>query len=397
MSNDRENQDGEVTELAAQLIGRVSVTPTDDGCQSLIAGHLRDYGFAIEQLPFGEVSNLWARHGSSAPLLVFAGHTDVVPTGPENDWRHPPFGAVIEDGYLHGRGAADMKGSLAAMTIAACRFVAANPDHAGSIGFLLTSDEEGPAVDGTARVVAHLAERGIAIDYCVVGEPTSESTVGDVIKNGRRGSYSATIRVTGKQGHVAYPHLALNPAPAAGRLIEALSATTWDPGNANFPPTSFQVSNIRAGTGATNVIPGEVEILCNFRFSPVSTPDALRTTTERMAAAIDRDFGTHTGISWNLSGMPFETPRGRLLDACRRAVQEVSGTEPRTSTSGGTSDGRFIAPTGAEVIELGPLNRTIHRSDECVRTADLAALAQMHQRLLELLLGDAPNDPINTV
>ncbi len=387
MNNDHANQDDEVTELAARLIGRRSVTPADEGCQALIATLLRTAGFEVEELPFGEVSNLWARRGASGPLLVFAGHTDVVPTGPEDDWQHPPFGAVVEDGHLHGRGAADMKGSLAAMVIAACRFVAANPGHAGSIGFLLTSDEEGPAVDGTARVVAHLAERGTAIDYCVVGEPTSEATVGDVIKNGRRGSYSATIRVAGKQGHVAYPQLALNPAPAAGRLIEALSAATWDPGNANFPPTSFQVSNIRAGTGATNVIPGEVEILCNFRFSPESTPGALRTTTERMAAAVDRDFGTHTGITWNLSGMPFETPGGHLLEACRRAVREVTGTEPRASTSGGTSDGRFIAPTGAEVIELGPLNRTIHRTDECVRTADLAALARIHLRLLELLLG----------
>ncbi len=392
-------EDDEVIDLAARLVRRRSVTPNDDGCQALVADLLGDSGFEIEHMRFGDVSNLWAWHGRGEPVMVFAGHTDVVPTGPEEAWKHAPFDAVIDNGFLHGRGAADMKGSVAAMVVAARRFVARHPNHAGTIAFLLTSDEEGPAVDGTARVVERLVARGTRIDYCVVGEPTSEEIAGDVIKNGRRGSCSATIRILGRQGHVAYPQLALNPVPAAARLVLALSEMQWDTGNANFPPTTFQVSNIRGGTGATNVIPGDIEILCNFRFSPESTPDSLQRETERVAAQIDRRSGTRTELHWCVSGTPFETPRGRLLDSCREAIRRVAGIEPRTSTTGGTSDGRFIAPTGAEVIELGPVNKTIHRTDECVRTADLATLARCHQHILELLFGDQATgtDPINTV
>ncbi len=369
-------------ELAKDLISRASVTPEDAGCQALMQARLRALGFACEDLPFGEVSNFWARRGDSAPLVVFAGHTDVVPTGPLEDWTSDPFTPTVRDGMLYGRGAADMKGSLAAMITACEAFVAAHPDHRGSIGFLITSDEEGPSVNGTVKVVEHLVGAGVSIDMCLVGEPSSSRQLGDVIKNGRRGSLNGKLRVHGKQGHVAYPQLAENPIHLALPALAELAAIEWDRGNDHFPPTSFQISNIHAGTGAENVVPGELEVMFNLRYSTELTDTRIR---ERVHALLDR-HGLRYDIDWRLSGKPFLTPAGELVDAARNAIREVTGIEAELSTSGGTSDGRFIAPTGAQVLELGPLNATIHQVDECVSVESLDRLSRVYTVMLENLL-----------
>lgn len=364
------------------LVRRPSVTPEDADCQRLLAARLEALGFHCEHLRFGEVDNLWAVRGDSGPLFVFAGHTDVVPPGPEAAWQSPPFEPTLDGDVLRGRGAADMKASLAAMVVACEAFLAEHPDAPGRIGFLVTSDEEGPATDGTVKVVKWLAERGEKIDYCLVGEPSSEERLGDVIKNGRRGSLNGTLTVRGKQGHIAYPQLADNPIHRAVPALAELAAQHWDNGNDHFPPTSFQVSNITGGTGATNVIPGSVEILFNFRFSTEQTADKLRARTEAILAEHELDYR----LDWELSGEPFLTPAGKLVDAAVAAVREELDVETRLSTAGGTSDGRFIAPTGAEVLELGPINATIHQVNERVLTADIDALARVYRRVLEGLL-----------
>jgi succinyl-diaminopimelate desuccinylase len=369
-------------QLAMDLIARRSVTPEDAGCQETMIARLAPLGFRVERLRFAEVDNFWARRGSGAPLVAFAGHTDVVPTGPEANWQSPPFAPTIKGGLLYGRGAADMKGSLAAMVTAVERFVAAHPGHPGSIGFLITSDEEGPSVNGTVKVVQHLEARGEKISACVVGEPTSTDRVGDVIKNGRRGSLGGILTVHGVQGHVAYPHLADNPIHRAAPALAELCAQQWDQGNEFFPATTFQISNINAGTGANNVIPGQLEVVFNFRFSTEVTEAQLRATVE---AILDR-HGLKYTLNWALSGNPFLTPRGALVDAARAAVKAVQGIDAELSTSGGTSDGRFIAPTGAQVVELGPRNATIHKVDECVAVEDLDRLSAMYEKILDHLL-----------
>ena len=369
-------------DLACELIRRPSVTPDDAGCQALMAARLRRLGFRIEPLRFGDVDNLWARRGDADPLFCFAGHTDVVPPGPAASWASPPFEPSVRRGQLYGRGAADMKGSLAAMITATEAFVAERPGHRGSVAFLLTSDEEGPAVDGTVRVVETLETRGEKIAWCLVGEPTSVDRIGDVIKNGRRGSLNGRLRVLGRQGHVAYPHLALNPVHAFAPVLAALVATEWDRGNAHFPPTTFQISNLNAGTGAENVIPGELTAWLNFRFSTeVDAP-----TLQRRVEALLDAAGTRYELEWRLSGNPFLTPAGELVDAARAAVRAVGGYDPELSTSGGTSDGRFIAPTGAQVLELGPRNATIHQVDECVGVDELDALHGIYLEVLRRLL-----------
>ncbi len=370
-------------ELARQLVARPSVTPDDAGCQALIGERLEALGFALEPLRCGEVDNLWARRGAAAPLLVFAGHTDVVPTGPETAWSTPPFTPTERDGELCGRGAADMKASLAAMVTATEAFVAARPDHAGSIGFLLTSDEEGPAVDGTVRVVEMLQARGETIDWCLIGEPTSTGRFGDTLKIGRRGSLSAVLTVHGSQGHVAYPHLADNPIHRLAPALAELAAIEWDQGNAHFPPTTFQVSNVHAGTGAENVIPGTLELMCNFRFSTELDADTLMA---RVGEVLARHDVPHD-IAWRLSGNPFLSTPGPLTEALSATLAELTGERPELSTSGGTSDGRFIAPTGAETVEFGPLNKTIHKIDERVAIADLERLHGVYLGVLERLLG----------
>ena len=369
-------------DLALDLIGRPSVTPEDAGCQPLMMQRLAAAGFRNEPLRFAEVDNLWARRGDRAPLFCFAGHTDVVPTGPRERWQSDPFDPTIREGILYGRGSADMKGSLAAMLTATERFVARHPDHRGSIAFLVTSDEEGPSVNGTVKVVEVLERRGEKIDWCLVGEPSSNTRLGDTVKNGRRGSLGGVLRVHGKQGHVAYPHLARNPVHAAAPALAELAGTEWDRGNAFFPQTTFQISNIHAGTGASNVIPGECEVMFNFRYSTETTHEALR---ERVQAILDRHRLDYT-IDWTLSGLPFLTPRGELVSAARQAINEITGLDTELSTAGGTSDGRFIAPTGAQVLELGPLNATIHQIDECVAVDDLDRLSSIYERILELLL-----------
>jgi succinyl-diaminopimelate desuccinylase len=345
---------------------------------------LEALGFTVERLRFGDVDNFWARRGDSAPLYAFAGHTDVVPTGPEANWQYPPFEPTVADGMLYGRGAADMKGSLAAMITATERFVAAHPDHQGSIGFLITSDEEGPAIDGTVKVVEHLEARGEKMDGCLVGEPSSTTRVGDVIKNGRRGSLGGTLTVHGVQGHVAYPHLAENPIHSAAPALAELCAQEWDQGNEFFPATSFQISNINAGTGATNVIPGELKVVFNFRYSTEVTHEELQ---KRVVTILNSHTLKYT-LDWNLSGYPFLTPSGELVDAAVAAVKAVQGIDTELSTAGGTSDGRFIAPTGAQVLELGPLNATIHKVDECVNVEDLDKLSAMYEHILDELLLD---------
>jgi succinyl-diaminopimelate desuccinylase len=379
----------EVFDLAADLIRRRSVTPEDAGCLASIGERLERSGFRIEHLRYGEVENLWATHGDNnqpgqGALLVFLGHTDVVPSGPEEAWQSPPFEPTVRDGRLYGRGAADMKGSVAAMVVALERFVAAHPHHPGRVGLLLTSDEEGPTnLDGVRRVAEHFRSIGECIHWCVVGEPSAKEKLGDLIRVGRRGSLSATLMVRGVQGHVAYPEKALNPIHAFAPALAALAAERWDEGNADFPPTSFQVSNLNAGTGANNVIPGSLTALINFRYSTASTADDLRKRTEAILAR----YGVDYTIAWNLSGESFLTPPGgRLRDVVVSVCRDLCGTEPEQSTGGGTSDGRFIAPLGAEVVELGPVNATIHKVDECVDVAHLERLPDLYHAICERML-----------
>ncbi len=374
-------------ELARDLIRRRSVTPEDAGCLPLIGGRLARAGFAVEHLRYGEVDNLWATHGAGGPTLVFLGHTDVVPSGPEAAWQSPPFEPAVRDGRLYGRGAADMKGSVAAMVVALEQFVAAHPDHRGRIGLLLTSDEEGPTnLDGVRRVAELFRARGERIDWCVVGEPSAKERLGDLIRVGRRGSLSGTLVVRGIQGHVAYPEKALNPIHAFAPALAELAAERWGEGNGDFPPTSFQVSNLNAGTGANNVIPGELAALINFRYCTASRAEDLRARTE----AILQRHGLDYALDWNLSGEPFLTPPGGLLRETVVAVcRELCGLDPEQSTGGGTSDGRFIAPLGAEVVELGPVNATIHKVDECVSLDELERLPQLYRAICERLLAAA--------
>lgn len=369
-------------ELAKDLISRPSVTPEDAGCQQTMITRLQAIGFNVELLRFEDVDNFWARRGDSGPVFAFAGHTDVVPTGPMDQWESHPFKPEIRDGMLYGRGAADMKGSLAAFVTACERFISQHPAHKGSIALLITSDEEGPSINGTVRVVETLEARDEKIDWCLVGEPSSTSKIGDIVKNGRRGSLGARLIVNGVQGHVAYPHLADNPIHRVAPVLAELAATEWDQGNEHFPPTTFQVSNIRGGTGATNVIPGEVEVIFNFRFSTETTADALK---QRVEAVFDKHQLDYE-IQWNLSGQPFLTPEGELVSAACEAIKELAVIDTELSTSGGTSDGRFIAPTGAQVLELGPVNATIHKVNECVNVEDLDILSDIYERILEKLL-----------
>ncbi len=369
-------------DLVRDLIARDSVTPDDAGCQSVLAGRLGAIGFTVEHLRFGEVDNLWARRGTDGPLLAFAGHTDVVPPGPLDAWQSDPFAPEVRDGYLYGRGAVDMKSSIAAMVTACERFVAAHPAHRGSIAFLITSDEEGPSIDGTVRVVEHLEARNEKIDWCLVGEPSSRERTGDIIKNGRRGSLNGKLRIHGKQGHVAYPGLADNPIHRAAPALAELAAVEWDGGNAHFPPTSFQISNIRAGDGTENVIPGTLDVMFNLRFSTESSVESIRTRTH---AILDR-YGLDYTLDWKLSGQPFLTPAGELVDAATQAIRKVTGIHTGLSTSGGTSDGRFIAPTGAQVVELGPVNATIHQVNECIRVSEIDDLSVIYEEILKQLL-----------
>jgi succinyl-diaminopimelate desuccinylase len=369
-------------ELTRALIACPSVTPADAGCQALMTERLAASGFRIETLQFGSVTNLWARRGDVSPVLCFAGHTDVVPTGPLEEWRSDPFTPVVRDGVLYGRGAADMKSGLAAMVTATEEFVAAHPDHRGSIAFLITSDEEGPSVDGTKRVVEALKARGETIDWCIVGEPSSGQRVGDTIKIGRRGSLSGRLTVHGVQGHVAYPQLAENPVHTLAPALAELTARTWDAGDAFFQPTTFQISNLNAGTGAPNVIPGELKARFNLRYSPVQTVEVLKKTVEDILAR----HGVRHTIEWYVSGEPFYTPPGELSQAAVDAISAVTGAAPQLSTGGGTSDGRFIAPLGAQVVELGVTNATIHKVNECVRIEEIGLLHRMYRGVLERLL-----------
>ncbi|MEK6662559.1 MAG: succinyl-diaminopimelate desuccinylase [Pseudomonadota bacterium] len=367
--------------LAKALIARRSLTPDDAGCQEILIERLKALGFKIESMRFGNVDNFWARRGTAGPVLCFAGHTDVVPTGPVEQWVSEPFTPTERDGKLYGRGAADMKTSLAAFITAIEGFVAQHPNHAGSIALLITSDEEGIAVDGTVKVVETLQARNELIDYCIVGEPTCVDKLGDTVKNGRRGSLSGQLIVKGIQGHIAYPHLAKNPIHLAAPAIAELAATEWDKGNEFFPPTTWQISNMRGGTGATNVIPGEVEILFNFRFCTASTVESLKS---RVLALLDR-HGLDYSIEWEYS-KPYLTGRGNLVDAISAAIKEVTGIATELSTSGGTSDGRFIADICPQVIELGPRNATIHKLNECVELDHIEPLREIYQRTLEKLL-----------
>jgi succinyl-diaminopimelate desuccinylase len=369
-------------ELTRALISRASVSPTDGGCQALMIERLEAIGFSVENLRFGPVDNFWAKRGSGGPVFCFAGHTDVVPAGPLDDWRTDPFEPVIRDGLLYGRGAADMKSGLAAMLTATEEFVARYPDHRGTIAFLITSDEEGPSVDGTRRVVEFLRERHEQIDWCLVGEPSSENRLGDTIKIGRRGSLSGRLTVHGVQGHIAYPQFANNPIHALAPALAELTSRTWDSGNEHFQPTTFQVSNLSAGTGAPNVIPGELKARFNLRFSTVQTVESLKSTVEEI---LDRHQVKYS-LEWFVSGYPFLTVPGALSEAATRAVLEHEQIQPKLSTGGGTSDGRFIAPMGAQVIELGVVNATIHKVNECVRVEDVHRLHLLYQRTLELLL-----------
>lgn len=371
-----------VTELTKALISRPSVTPLDEGCQTLMAERLSTLGFNIEAMIFEDTTNMWARRGNKGPLFCFAGHTDVVPTGDVSRWHTPPFVPTIIDGYLYGRGAADMKGSLAAMIIATERFVAKHPDHHGSIAFLITSDEEGPFINGTTRVIDTLEARNEKITWALVGEPSSTLKLGDVVKNGRRGSLTGNLTVKGIQGHVAYPHLADNPIHKAAPFLAELSQMHWDNGNEFFPPTSFQIANINGGTGASNVIPGALDVMFNFRYSTEVTADILIERVEALLKAHELDYD----ISWTFNGLPFLTGDGPLLDATRHAIRQVTGYETDPQTTGGTSDGRFIAPTGAKVLELGPVNATIHKVNECVKVDDLEQLALCYEIILEQLL-----------
>jgi succinyl-diaminopimelate desuccinylase len=369
-------------QLALDLIRCRSVTPADDGCQDMMIMRLEAIGFKTARLRFGDVDNFWAIRGDSGPILAFAGHTDVVPTGPEANWNNPPFEPKIIDGMLHGRGAADMKGSLASMVIACENFIAKHPDHQGRIAFLITSDEEGPSVNGTVKVVEWLEANNTKMTWCIVGEPSSSKQVGDVIKNGRRGSLGCVLKVKGIQGHVAYPQLADNPIHRVAPALAELAAEHWDNGNEFFPATTFQISNINGGTGATNVIPGDVEVVFNFRFSTELTEDILRARTEAIFAKHQLKYD----IKWTLSGHPFLTPRGDLVNAAVAAIKAETGLDAELSTSGGTSDGRFIAPTGAQVVELGPINATIHQVNECISADDLNKLSRIYETTLVNLL-----------
>lgn len=369
-------------QLAKQLIAQASVTPHDGDCQAILAERLRAIGFTIEPMPFGQTKNLWAKRGTSAPLLCFAGHTDVVPSGNETAWTSPPFEPTERDGRLYGRGAADMKSSIAAFVTACERFVAAHPDHDGSIALLITSDEEGDAHDGTVRVVETLQQRGQTIDYCIVGEPTAVEQLGDTVKNGRRGSLSGKLTVYGKQGHIAYPHLAANPVHLLAPALAELCAKQWDAGNAHFPPTGFQISNIHAGTGAGNVIAGHIDVQFNFRFSTESTDTDLRA---KVAAILDK-HGLKYDLAWSLSGQPFLTETGRLTDVVQRATETVCGVRAELSTSGGTSDGRFIKAIARELVELGPSNESIHQIDENILLADLPRLSALYEAIIVDLL-----------
>ncbi|MCE0494477.1 succinyl-diaminopimelate desuccinylase [Vibrio salinus] len=374
--------DSPVLALAKDLISRKSITPEDADCQKVMIERLNALGFKIEVMVFEDTTNLWARKGSEAPLFTFAGHTDVVPAGNEEMWHTSPFEPTIIDGHLHGRGAADMKGSLACMIIAVERFLEKNPDHKGSISFLITSDEEGPFINGTTRVVDTLRERNEIIDMCIVGEPSSTNHVGDVVKNGRRGSLTGDLVVKGVQGHVAYPHLARNPIHEALRAIAELTETKWDNGNDFFPPTSFQIPNVQAGTGAPNVVPGEFYVQFNFRFSTELTADEIKS---RVHSTLDA-HGLDYELSWVLNGLPFLTDKGPLLDAVVDSVTQINHQTPELLTTGGTSDGRFIAQMGSQVIELGPVNATIHKVNECVSITDLEKLTDMYEKIMENLL-----------
>lgn len=374
--------DKAVLELARELIVRPSVTPDDAGCQQMLAERLQQLGFRIERIVFQDTSNLWARFGDEEPLFCFAGHTDVVPSGPHDRWHTPPFEPTVEDGMLYGRGAADMKGSVAAMIVAIERFLAEHPNPKGSIAVMLTSDEEGPFINGTTRIIDRLEARQEKIRWCIVGEPSSTETLADVVKNGRRGSLSGHLVVNGIQGHVAYPHLAKNPVHLALQALHELAERQWDNGNDYFPPTSFQISNINAGTGATNVIPGELDVQFNFRYSTEQSQESLKQEVESILEQHQLDYS----LTWLFNGPPFLTDHGRLLPAVTEAVTQVTGKAPQASTTGGTSDGRFIAPTGAQVIELGPCNATIHKVNECVSVADLEQLSVIYQTVMEQLL-----------
>jgi len=375
----------ETLELTKALIARPSISPTDGGCQEVLAERLAAAGFQIEKMPFGTVANLWARRGTAAPLFCFAGHTDVVPPGPLEEWHSDPFTPTIRDELLFGRGAADMKSGLAAMVTATEAFVREHPSHTGSIAFLITSDEEGPSVDGTRRVMEVLAARGEKIDWCVVGEPSSEQRCGDTIKIGRRGSLSGRLTVHGVQGHVAYPQFADNPVHAVAPALAELATRIWDRGNEHFQPTSFQISNISAGTGAPNVIPGELKARFNLRWSPEQTLEGLQRTVEDVL----RRHRVKYTLDWFVSGLPFYTPPGRLIESVSAAVRQVAGAPPQQSTGGGTSDGRFIAPTGAQVVEVGVVNATIHKVNEHCRVEDIETLRRIYRRVLDLLLPDA--------
>ncbi|UXN36013.1 succinyl-diaminopimelate desuccinylase [Avibacterium paragallinarum] len=371
-----------ILNLAQQLIQRPSISPDDQGCQQLIAERLEKLGFHIEWLPFNDTLNLWATHGSARPVVAFAGHTDVVPVGDESQWQYPPFSAKIVDDMLYGRGAADMKGSLAAMVVAAENYVKANPNHAGTIALLITSDEEAAAKDGTVRVVETLMARGEAIDYCLVGEPSSAKILGDVVKNGRRGSITGNLYIQGVQGHVAYPHLADNPVHKSVDFLKELTTYQWDQGNEFFPPTSLQIANIQAGTGSNNVIPGELYVQFNLRYCTEVTDEVIKQTVEQMLKKYQLDYR----IEWNLSGKPFLTKPGKLVNAVVDSLEKIAKITPALETGGGTSDGRFIALMGAEVVELGPLNATIHKVNECVSCQDLATLGEVYQQMLMNLL-----------
>jgi len=372
----------ETLDLTIELVKRPSISPDDAGCQDIIAARLEKIGFKIERLNFGSTSNLWATHGSSGPILGFVGHTDVVPTGPVEDWQSPPFEPVIRDGKLYGRGTADMKCGVAAFVTAVERFLTKNASHNGTIAFLITSDEEADASDGTIKVIEHLTRQGTKIDYCLVGEPSSSSTMGDTIKNGRRGSLHCLLKIKGQQGHVAYPEKALNPVHHALGALHELTSKQWDNGNDYFPPTSYQISNIHAGTGADNVIPGVMDVVSNFRFSTEQTPEKLQSATQ---AILDK-HNVQYEAKFKLSGMPFLTDGGKLLDAVVTTIKEVVGIDTILSTAGGTSDGRLVAPTGAEVVELGVINASIHKIDEHVDVHHMDILSEMFERIIEKLL-----------
>ena len=371
-------------DLAIELMARPSITPEDAGCQTLLAERLAQLGFKAEHMRFADVDNVWLRRGTESPVFCFAGHTDVVPPGPLDAWTSAPFKPEIRQGLLYGRGAADMKGSIAAFTVACEQFVRAYPQHKGSIALLITSDEEGPSINGTVKVVEVLESRQEKIDWCLVGEPSSSACVGDVVKNGRRGSLNGILTIIGQQGHVAYPQLADNPIHRVAPALAELVSIEWDKGNAFFPPTSFQISNIKGGTGANNVIPGTVTIEFNFRFSTEQTEQGLREKVETLL----KRYNLHYELRWSLSGNPFLTPEGELVAAGIKAITAVNGITTELSTSGGTSDGRFIAPTGAQVMELGPVNKTIHKVNECVDVNELEALTVIYQKILEHLLLD---------